>query len=517
MTINNIKKPNNAVAATDEAAPAAKQKKKYKKREPIFESRFSFTDPNMARVRFNNIKKVDRRFDDKVSGLCARVKTSQQITFYAFKSVNMYNKKKNKWEPNVVYKKMFHWAKNTGFRCEDARDKVFSFLDKITESRTVTDDEVTIEYLTRKFIKVGMSGFKLSDETREYKPKVKEHFTKILESYVLLENCTDMLKKKITAPVEHQNRIYNKPFKDYKAAELTEHDIRAVKWKMRDTKHSYNSVHALLSMVYTWAKQNKLFKGDNPFLLVKKYPKVKVRKKIPDDKRDLIKEYCESKAFDYNPHFLTIVAMVLYTGCRGLEMYGLRWTEPRTEEEKLKCSGWLEQGWENLNEKTHIFLWDPKNRKEFRPYIRKPLKQLLNRLRKKLYNDPKVSWCLKSDYIFPKTRWSANYPEEHIDSNALAYPLRDLNEKFGLTYETESGRLKNLFTMKIGRKTFVSQVAKEQGVEIASRAVNHSDTKITRDHYIVPEEKDLEFELEENRSNVANIEQHRIEKLKEVK
>jgi hypothetical protein len=31
MTINNIKKPNNAVAATDEAAPAAKQKKKYKK------------------------------------------------------------------------------------------------------------------------------------------------------------------------------------------------------------------------------------------------------------------------------------------------------------------------------------------------------------------------------------------------------------------------------------------------------------------------------------------------------
>ena len=92
-----------------------------------------------------------------------------------------------------------------------------------------------------------------------------------------------------------------------------------------------------------------------------------------------------------------------------------------------------------------------------------------------------------------------------------------MNEKFGLTYETESGRLKNLFTMKIGRKTFVSQVAKEQGVEIASRSVNHSDTKVTREHYIVPEQKDLEFELEENRSNVENIEQHRIEKLKEVK
>jgi hypothetical protein len=198
-------------------------------------------------------------------------------------------------------------------------------------------------------------------------------------------------------------------------------------------------------------------------------------------------------------------------------MYGLRWEEPRTEEEKLKCSGWLEKGWENPNEQTHIFLWDPKNRKEFRPYIRKPLKELLIRLKKRLYEDQKISWCLDSPYIFPKTRWSANYPKEHTDVNAISYPLRELNELFGLTYETESGRLKNLFTMKIGRKTFVSQVAKEQGVEIASRSVNHSDTKVTREHYIVPEQKDLEFELEENRSNVANIEQHRIEKLKEVK
>jgi hypothetical protein len=71
--------------------------------------------------------------------------------------------------------------------------------------------------------------------------------------------------------------------------------------------------------------------------------------------------------------------------------------------------------------------------------------------------------------------------------------------------------------MKIGRKTFVSQVAREQGVEIASRAVNHSDTKVTRDHYVVPEEKDLEFELEENRSNVSNLEEARIEKLKKIK
>jgi len=53
MTINDDKKPNIAVAAV--AAPAATTKKKYKKRDPIFESRFSFSNQNMARVRFNNL------------------------------------------------------------------------------------------------------------------------------------------------------------------------------------------------------------------------------------------------------------------------------------------------------------------------------------------------------------------------------------------------------------------------------------------------------------------------------
>ena len=71
----------------------------------------------------------------------------------------MYNKKKNKWAPNVIYKKMFQWAKNTRFRCEDARDKVSDYLAKITESRTVSDDDVTIEYLVKKFYKNWIDWF----------------------------------------------------------------------------------------------------------------------------------------------------------------------------------------------------------------------------------------------------------------------------------------------------------------------------------------------------------------------
>ena len=150
MTIDDNE--NKAVAAV--AAPAIPQKRKYKRREAIFEKRFSFTDENMARAVCDG-KKYDRRFDSKIPGLCVHLRTSGSKIFYAYKSVNMYNKKKNKWAPNVIYKKMFQWAKNTGFRCEDARDKVSDYLSKITESRTVSDDDVTIEYLVKKFIKTG--------------------------------------------------------------------------------------------------------------------------------------------------------------------------------------------------------------------------------------------------------------------------------------------------------------------------------------------------------------------------
>ena len=71
--------------------------------------------------------------------------------------------------------------------------------------------------------------------------------------------------------------------------------------------------------------------------------------------------------------------------------------------------------------------------------------------------------------------------------------------------------------MKIGRKTFVSKVAEEQGVEIASRSVNHADIKTTREHYLVPDEGDLDFEFGEKETNIENIEKHRIEKAKKVK
>ena len=301
------------------------------------------------------------------------------------------------------------------------------------------------------------------------------------------------------------------------ANELSVDHIKAFKWKMINSKSTYNVLHAALSVVFSWSIRTKLFSGINPFLSIQKYKIPKIKTKLQDDKRDAIKEHCSSKAFDYNPQFLTLVAITLYTGCRGSEFYGLRWEQPKTEDEKKKCSGWLEPDWENLKEKRYIYLWDTKNRKPFRVFIREPLKKLFIRLRKKLYEDPKYSWCLRSPYLFPKTRYNDNFPDEHTDRNTVAYPLMDLNRKFGLIVQNSSGNDVGLFHMRMGRKTFGSQVAKEQGVEVASRALNHSSPTVTREHYICPDDEDLEFELNEPSSNVESIEHHRIEKKNKLK
>ena len=43
----------------------------------------------------------------------------------------MYNKKKNTWVPNVVYKKMFVWVRNTGFDFESAKDRQLNICPKL--------------------------------------------------------------------------------------------------------------------------------------------------------------------------------------------------------------------------------------------------------------------------------------------------------------------------------------------------------------------------------------------------
>ena len=95
----------------------------------------------------------------------------------------------------------------------------------------------------------------------------------------------------------------------------------------------------------------------NPVSDVVKYRENKVKVKLSDLDRDTILHHCESKAFDYNPRFLSFVALSLLLGKRAEELYGLRWNQPPTEKEKKNCSGWLLPNWER---EKYLFLHDTK-------------------------------------------------------------------------------------------------------------------------------------------------------------
>ena len=60
----------------------------------------------------------------------------------------------------------------------------------------------------------------------------------------------------------------------------------------------------------------------NPVSDVIKYRENKVKVKLSDLDRDTILHHCESKAFDYNPRFLSFVALSLLLGKRAEELYG---------------------------------------------------------------------------------------------------------------------------------------------------------------------------------------------------
>ena len=77
----------------------------------------------------------------------------------------MYNKKKNTWAPNVVYRKMWHWAKNTGFDCEAARDKAAEYINQITDSKSKADSEITVEYLAYIFNIINLDSLCLETDT----------------------------------------------------------------------------------------------------------------------------------------------------------------------------------------------------------------------------------------------------------------------------------------------------------------------------------------------------------------
>jgi hypothetical protein len=103
---------------------------------------------------------------------------------------------------------------------------------------------------------------------------------------------------------------------------------------------------------------------------------------------------------------------------------------------------------------------------------------------------------LKSCYIFPQIR----NPIKCVTYSSYQKPLAKLNKILG--FEKLEGdnipRIKGkrkIFTMKIARKTFATEVSRNKGgVELASRKLNHSSSAVTRKNYIVPDDAEMEIE-----------------------
>ena len=80
--------------------------REYKKREKITAATFDFTMQKLQyQIEYQGKGKApDKRFDKSTQGLCLFIQPNGSKTFYAVKSMEMFNKKKNRMERNAVFK-----------------------------------------------------------------------------------------------------------------------------------------------------------------------------------------------------------------------------------------------------------------------------------------------------------------------------------------------------------------------------------------------------------------------------
>ena len=79
--------------------------REYKKREKITAATFDFTMQKLQyQIEYQGKGKApDKRFDKLTQGLCLFIQPNGSKTFYAVKSMEMFNKKKNRMERNAWF------------------------------------------------------------------------------------------------------------------------------------------------------------------------------------------------------------------------------------------------------------------------------------------------------------------------------------------------------------------------------------------------------------------------------
>tara|TARA_R110000787_G_scaffold34982_1_gene90217 strand:+ start:742 stop:2193 length:1452 start_codon:yes stop_codon:yes gene_type:complete len=472
----------------------------YEKRKPITDKRFKFSNDLIKRAAYvGNGKLPDKRSDINTESLQLWIRPNGIKTFYASKKVSMFNKEKVKMELNSTSKKMMRFDLNY----EAAKEMLPQILKDMAAPKEETKDDSLFGNLAKDFLKNGINGYRLSDksEKHEYKDSTKTKYIKLINTYILLKGGKDITQR-LVAPMTYKERFYNVPFKDLRIKDITPRQVAALQERMKDTKTLANDVIRVVSIIFTWANTNEKYLGVNPCRSTAKFSEKKIRVKLTDMETQRLMDHCTSKAFDYEPRFLGLIALDLLCGKRGVELFGLRWQPPQNEKELKECSGWLEENWKE----THYFyLHDTKNRKPERVHMCDEAVEVINRLERSRFTEANKHF-VSSPFLFPQR----NDIKKPINSSSISKRMRALNVLFGWTYEYED-KIRNKFTIKIARKTYGSKIAETHGLEIASRKLNHRDMKVTKEHYIVPEDKQLEI----NNPYGNNVE--RIDKFKKVK
>jgi len=471
----------------------------YEKRKPNLDKKFKFSNDLIKRATYTGNGKPDKRSDINKEGLQLWIRPNGTKTFYANKKVSMFNKKKTRMENNSLSKKMFRFD-NTNY--DEAKESLADILKDMAAPKQETKEDSLFGSLAKDFLKNGITGYRLSDksEKHEYKEATKKKYIKLINTYLLLKGGKDITQRLVT-PMTYKERFYNVPFKDLRIKDITPRQVGALQERLKATKTLANDVLRVVSIIFSWANVNEKYLGANPCRSVIKFSEKKIRVKLSDMETKELMDRVTGKGFDYDPRFFALVAVDMLTGKRGSELFGLRWQPPSNEKETKECSGWLEDNWK---ETRYFYLHDTKNRKPERVHMCSEAVEILKRLERSRFTEANNHF-VKSPFLFPMK----NDIKKPINNSSISKKIRALNIHFGWTYQYE-GKIRNKFTIKIARKTYGSKIAETHGLEIASRKLNHRDMKVTKEHYIVPEDKQLE--IEDPYGN--NVE--RIDKFKKV-
>jgi|ETNvirome_6_1000_1030641.scaffolds.fasta_scaffold04262_2 integrase len=474
-----------------------------KKARIISDKSFKFSQYSLKHclVYQGNGKAPDKRYDKNVTGLCLFISPKNEKTFYAFKLVKMYNKKKGRTEKNACYKSLFRLSDTKGFKYSDVKNKLKETLDSMTDIVANKQQDKLFGHYCKLFLKDGTEGLRLKDEDIAYKKSTKVRYKSYIKTYLLLQHKNKKRIKTMTVSRIYKGQLYSRPLKELRMKDFTKGHIEDFKDRMREFGPTANNIMHTISIIFKWCKNQGYYSGPNPCDDVMHYPERKVKAKLTDQDTDTLIAEITGKAYDYNgnPHFYTCVGLHLFTGKRSAELFGLRWKPPVSQEEKENCTGWLVEDWE---ESHKFFIWDNKLREEETVHLDEVSLGLLKRLHASKFTTQ--TWCLKSEFVFPQ-HWHIN---KHVTYTSYQKPLARLNKKLGFT-KLEGDNISNvkgerkIFTMKIARKTFGTYIARTKGVELASRKLGHTNTKTTREHYIVPDQEEMKVE---------NIYQRRVKK-----